>query len=223
MSDLGELLIGQPEITERLMRALALKGDLPSYLGAELLPTVAVENLLQPEYAYLRRELRLGAGTSTAAVAAQFGWIGLVPKPGTRALAVIEKVIIVNSAAAVNVISFGLTAPAIGISQPVAGTAHLPLDDRAPRTDSFTLNPQFAIASGTNVGGVFPGGLSQMRVDLPAGGILTIDNPGAVLTGKLVKDTGEFVGFYVGSNLANVTMSASFIWRERNILASEQL
>jgi hypothetical protein len=220
---LGFLLLGQPDLAEALMRALALKGELPSYSGNTFDPSVQVDDLTQYEYQYLRRMVRVMAGAGVSAVAAQVPFIGLVPTAGVnRALAVIERVIISNPHTAAVTATFGMTEPAIGISAPAAGTPHLPIDDRASRSDAFQYSPQFAISSGTNVGSVFPGGFGVAQVSLAPNASIVVE-VGAVMTGRKNPATGAFSGFYVGHGTVNAPLLADFVWRERQILASEAL
>lgn len=79
--DRGMLLMA-PQISERLMRAFDLKGDLPQALENYFNLSIAVADLEETWYRRLRRQVSAAAGTNVGAVAGQAGWFLVRPQQG---------------------------------------------------------------------------------------------------------------------------------------------
>lgn len=207
---LAHLLLGQPDLAEQYMRALNLKGTLPSYSGPEFEPSITTLDLTDPEYDYLRRFNRYQGGASLAAVAAQFGYIALGRNGVQRdMLAVVETIIIANNnAAALGVAVFLSQNALFGVGSGL----NLPMDDRASSVSGYTIGT-FNSASNLS-GGLF----GVMNLTIPATSSLIL--PVAyVLTNRDVGGLPSML--YVQTNALNVQLAVTFTWKERALLASE--
>lgn len=219
---LGHLLLGQPDLAEGYMRALALKGNLPSYTGADFEPSITVLDLRDAEYLWLRRTVRCSQGIVLPAVAAQFSQAVFAPVAiGQKNMAVVESLILTNSGGAGTTI--------IVDSQPLAAApvaANVPksaLDDRAiPSIGAGQLQPtpSYGWVDRTAAGAI--SGLGAMVMALPATSTLVLPL-GWVFTGKQVISTPAPSYLIVQCGTVNVSIHAAAVWRERPLLASEAL
>lgn len=216
-----ELLNGQPELTEALMKAYELKGDLPDGIVGQLAPVIEVDSLhvgRSPEYGRLRRWALARGGDNVPAVAAQLSWSGVIPRSATvRGICVVELVQVSNPSAAT--LAFQLAQAQIPGA--VGGNATV-RDDRmnqiSPGGSFFT--GLFGVVSGQSAGAVIPAGAGQnFTFNLPAGGsiVIPLDD---VLTGK-PNDTSNPVGVFVQATTVNTAINVGWRWRERQALASE--
>lgn len=217
---LAHLLLGQPEISERLMRGLALKGALPQYLGQEFEPNVLVEDLTAAEYDYLRRFNRYQAGAQVPAVAAQFGQavFGRLA-PGSRsALAVVDRIMISNLSAAACAYWVGFLQNGAGLG-PGAGN-ELPTDDRVNQLLTVVgTRTLFTSGFGSNAADFHTAG--HMPIQLGVNQTIWLD-PRYILTG--VADAGAVNPriLFIGCATANSSFGFGFFWKERALLTSEQ-
>lgn len=201
------------------MRALALKGELPSYTGGEFDPSITVLDLTDPEYAWLRRVTRLSQGIGLPAVAAQFSQAAFAPvATAARVLAVVEAIIITNPNGAGMGVQFD--------SQPVAtigAAAAVPkssLDDRAIPFNQLQPTPAFGWVGATAAASIT--GLGSIVVALPAFSSLLIPL-NWVFTNRVVLSTPAPSHLIVSSRVVNLELHVAAIWRERPLLASEAL
>lgn len=217
MADL--LLLGQPGISERLTRALDVKGDTPQESGSTYLPTILAEDLTFPEFAWLRRYSLFGHNADSPAVAAQFSHVVFGSNnPGQRALCFLERILISNTGAAANSFRFGarLKQAGIGIS-PTGPTAPWPRDDRVAAQATPSLGySQFSASAFANAGQALTAEWPQVLLGVSQTAIIEVQQ---VLTGR-VTGAGE-IHFYVQSGTVNVPFSAAFVWREREMMSSE--
>jgi hypothetical protein len=221
MADLAHLLLGQPALAEQYMRALALKGELPSYSAAEFEPSITVLDLRDTEYLWLRRTSRLSQGIVLPAVAAQFSQAVFAPVAiGQQKLAVIETLILTNSGGAGTTII--VDSQPLGAAPLSAGLNKSALDDRAiPSIGAGQLQPrpsygwvdQTAAAAITGLGAMVIGVPATSSVQLPLGW---------VFTGKQVISTPAPSYLLVQCGTVNVAIHAAVVWRERDLLAAEQ-
>jgi hypothetical protein len=215
---LAHLLLGQPDLAEQYMRALALKGELPSYTGGEFDPSITVADLTDPEYLWLRRVARLSQGVTIAAVAAQFSQAGFTAIAGAnRVLAVIESLIITNSTAG------GLTfmvdsQPVATLAAAAANTPKSALDDRAIPFNALQPTPNFGWVTATAAAEIT--GLGRIIVAIPSN--TTIILPlNWVFTARTVLNTPAPSSLLVQCGTVNNAFHAAVVWRERALLASE--
>jgi hypothetical protein len=215
--DLGALLIGQPELSEQVMRALDLKGDLPQMLDVGYQPVIIAEDLTAPEFRWLRRNARLSQGITIAAVAAQFSQGAFAPLASARnTLAVVEKLILANLAAA--------SASFLIDSQPnitvgaAPGIPRTALDDRSIPTGQLQPAPSFGLVSATAAAGLTAAG--AIIVAVPAGSTLVLDL-NWVFTARQVLTTPAPSLLLVQSGNVNTQIQFSVVWRERTLLSSE--
>jgi hypothetical protein len=219
---LAALLLGQPDLSERLMRALGLKGTLPQFLDRKFSPGVTVEDLTKPEYSWLRRETLWEAGQAVPAVAADFGVGTVGPKSGMAGrttIFVVEQVTLSNTAATATSLRFGLISTAnIGSAAPTGSGA--PRDDRYA---GAAVNQSVAgVGSGSN--NASPTTFTSTSFVLLAAGQTLGPFPGPwVLTNGVGPTAASQVLFGVWGTEINKAFSFHVVWRERLMLSSETL
>jgi hypothetical protein len=220
---LAHLLIGQPDIGERLMRALALKGQLPQYIDGDIDPSVTVEDLTGREYDYLRRFIPWAASFGqVAGGAGVWSLVGIGPKStqGRSAIAVVDRVWIQNSTAGALTYRLGLF-PTTATGTLLAVTGVAPIDDRVLNNVPAGQNGLFAGGGGTSavdpITGI-PGSTATFTV--PGGNTFEVVGPW-ILTGA-TNTAGAQHYLAITPVLANTVVNATFYWRERALLATEQ-
>jgi hypothetical protein len=212
---LADLLLGQPDLAEQYMRALALKGQLPSYSGGEFIPTVQSLDLAEPQYDYLRRFSRFQGGARLTALAANFNYVflGRNAVSGVRdMLAHVSQIILTNfqAAAATGFLIYIGADTLLG----VGSGQSIMMDDRLVTTRSgFTIG---SLQSGTNVSsGLF--GLLEVMVPAASSLVLDLD--------YILSNTYSAAAFpnvlISQTNAQNVDTRTTFIWRERVALTTE--
>jgi hypothetical protein len=215
---LAHLLLGQPDLSEALMRGLALKGSLPQYITGELEPSVTVADLTGPEYYWLRRTTRLCQGLSFAGTAAQFSGIAFAPVANAgRSLAVLERVIIANSAGVAQSYFFDFfTNSLVGAA---AGTPKPTLDDRAMPFNVGQPVPAFGLVNATSAAGIIGAAGNQVITVAVNQNFELVLN--AVFTNRQVNTTPSPMLFMLQGAAVNQALTATFFWRERALLATE--
>jgi hypothetical protein len=210
--ELGYLLLGQPDLSELLMRALQLKGNLPQYLEGEISPSVTLFDLTATDYLWLRRQSRWRIGATQAAVAAQFAIFAFGTNVADRSvLALLEGITFDNTTAGPLTFQYGISlAGAGGVAFAGAGVF---CDDRQQSTAA-----QYRGGVGTNaaapLGGNPPSIIvpANSSVYLPLGDVLT------------ARDNGVFTSVFIAQGAAvNTPLRVSLVWRERALLASEKV
>lgn len=217
---MSELLIGQPALAEQLARALNVKGDLPQLTEPAFNLALLTGNLTDPEYRWGGREGYYVNGTSVAGVAAQFGACILGPRAGAArsAIAVVEKILIVNLTGVANNWRFGLL--------PASKTAAVPTLAGAPGDDRIIAGRSVAssvFATGTGTAVADPRYFTQSGIiRLPADQSIVIPGPW-VITGATMNDGAVDTLTYFGvfSDAVNTAVECTMWWRERQLLASE--
>lgn len=220
-TDLGlaHLLLGQPNLSESLMRALALKGALPEYLAREFQASVNLLDLTTREFQYLRRVNSWLAGINQVAVVGEFGIAVLGPRAtqGREAIAVVDSVMIENTSGGSASFRYGLIRNNnVGSAAPTSNG--IPLDDRiGPLSGTPFPNPIFGVGGGSQVAD--PAITFAGHVSLPVSSSIEL-NVSAVLTG-LMTTTGLRTYFGVWATSPNIAFACNFRWRERELLPSE--
>lgn len=216
-----EMTIMVPEFAEVIMRALALKGDLPRELLAEFQLGLQVADFSDPsEWSWLRRTILYDGGCTVAAVAAQFGIAVFATRVGLssnqrQVLAVLDQVILTNTAAAAMTFEYGVTLSGTGIADP--NRQAYAKDDRGTSPTFATNTSAFAVGSGSNAAP--PLGSSHAIVSLAPGASISLKGPW-MLTNR---DTGAFrSAFLVQAGTVNQAFVAAFTWRERVLNDSER-
>lgn len=213
---LGYLLVGQPTMASAVARALATKGNQPQYLEGRFELGVVALDLTRPEYEWLRRVTTWHLSASQAAVAAQFQAIQFGQSvSGRQMISVIDEVTICNENVAAERFLYGISKNTNGVtSGPFFG---FPADDRVLDAN---LNAQSGSFLGTqsNVGGAFAGVASGL-ITIQPGDSVVLKGPW-ILTAK----AGPAIqaSFCVQAATQNRICTASFKWRERELLSSEQ-
>jgi len=222
-SGLGHLLLGQPDLAEQYMRALSLKGELPSYTGSEIEPSVTLLDLTNPEYLWLRRTTRYQQTKQIGPVGAQFSQIIFAPVANAaRVIAVLEKVIFSNSQAATvqNIMWDSITDAITGFAP--AAIPKSALDDRAVPFGQLQAGSSFGLIAQTAGAAKIPVTGGAAWLSLPASSSFVLDI-NAVYTARSVISTPAPLYFIAEAQAVNVALTATFIWRERGMLASESL
>lgn len=213
-SPTGGMLLGIPDYGEQLMRALGLKGDIPSYIAPELIATLQVDDLSRGEYAWLRRTARFQVGGTVVAVAGQFGiWTFFGQNNANRNLmGIVDSLSIGNPGAAAITVSFaGVTFTGVGGVTPNRFGQNL--DDRQ------FLNVQSAFAGGVGANAVNPTPAQACLYVVPAGGSLDIPQLPVILTN--VPFTTFNPSLLVVCSAVNTAFTVAMSWRERQVLDSE--
>lgn len=220
---LAHLLLGQPDISERLMRALALKGALPQFLGQEFDASVTVEDLTAPEFGYLRRFLPWQAGQAKGAVVGEFSMLTLGPRTNQlrNALAVCDYITISNQNAAAQSFRYGLVPEsAIGSSAPVSNGE--PMDDRVTANQPLnSVQPIYGVGVGSNAvdpltQGPPNAGFVRLGVDQ------TVLIPGPwIITCAANSTAAARQVLAIWTQSVNLSVAGNFKWRERGLLATE--
>lgn len=219
---IGHLLVGQPDVAERMMRALALKGTLPQYIDGDYDPVVVVDDLTAREYDYLRRYIPWHAAFGQAAGGAGvFSLVGIGPKStqGRSAIACVDRIIISNLNGAAVTYRWGII-PTSAAGSLLAASGVAPVDDRVLNNVPAGQNGLFAGGGGTNA--VDPISLSPANagvVVVPANTAWSIDGPW-ILSGA-VNTAGNQHYLAVWTSAANLSVNAHFYWRERAMMATE--
>lgn len=213
----GQLLLGQAELAELLMRSLGLKGALPQFLDGRFSPEVLVADLTAPEYKYLRRETSWTAGQSVAAVAANFSIAAIGPRNPqlSRFVAVVERIIVSNNSAAALNFRYGLVSTAQ--ASVAVATNGAPRDDRFAATG---LNQSVMATGQANQVGNPVTFTATPVISLPAGGSIVVETP-FVLTGGPGPTAGDQVLCAVWNAIVNQPLEVTFDWRERVPVQSE--
>jgi hypothetical protein len=218
--ELGALLLGQPELSEQVMRALDLKGDLPQLLEAGYQSVILTEDLTSPEFNWLRRKVRLSQGTTVAAVGGQFSQAAFAPTAGAaRTLAVVEKLIITNTQAAAvqNYLIDSQPNINIGAAPNVPKSA---LDDRAIPFNQLQPTPSFGLVSATAAAAIT--GTGAMFLSIPASTTLVLPLDW-VFTARTVLSTPAPSLLLVQAQAVNTALTFAVVWRERPMTSSETL
>lgn len=214
----GDLLIGQPEISERLMRALTLKGALPQHVDGRIGGSITVMDLTQPDYSWLRREQRFLGGSSQGAVVGEFGIAVLGPRPGSvRSTLCVAYADIQNQTGAAGLFRYGfLLEGNIGSALAVGDGG--PMDDRVV-SGLAAAKPNFGIGTGSQVAD--PGPVAAGRCRLPADGQATVGP--FILTNA--RDAGGISKWHaaVYGSAVNQAVLVTWRWTERTLMQSEVL
>lgn len=209
---IGHLLLGQPEISEQLMRALDIKGDSPRLLDAAYSAQVIAEDLTRPEFDYLRRLNRFAGARRVGPVVGQFPQVvlGHTPAFAGRSLIVMDMLTIENSNAAALQIVFGLAS--VGAIAPDPAFPGAGSDDRLTVAQSIGC-----VGAGANA--VSPLATISASITLPASTSLFLPIT-YVLTNNRPAGLPQRALYVVG-NATNTGLGAAFWWRERVLLGSE--
>lgn len=220
----GHLLVGQPEVGERLQRALALKGALPQFTQDDYALDVVAEDFTQDEYQWLARRTSWTRGSRAAAPGAGLVNVWSLSNPNTassRVLAVVDQIWIANDTAANQ-------SWAVGLSVQNAPGALVPIDmgpNDVRQSDSpITVQSAFNVNQGTNATAYFPlQNVGAFQVFLPPNSQLLI--PCRYILGdsrgRLVGGTQSLFVSQGNLNVGGALCGVMFRWRERAQLASE--
>jgi hypothetical protein len=214
---LAHLLIGQPDLAEALMRALALKGQLPQYIEGELNASITAFDLADPEYLWLRRNVRLSQGITIAAVAAQFAQFAFAPVANAgRSLAVVEQLILANPTAATQTFLVDSQPNiALGAAPNVPKSA---LDDRAIPFNQLQPTPAFGLGNAQGAVAITGAGALSIAVGAGQTVILPLN---WIFTNRVVLPTPAPSLLLVQHSVVNLPLTAGIVWRERALLATE--
>lgn len=226
MADLGYMLLGNPDLSEQMMRALDLKGDLPQHLVPAIAPTAQATDFTDPEFQYLRRMNRWQGAIRQPALAANFNYAVLgrnaVPPNNRASIAIVERIIIVNNAAGPNPYWIYLNQNAAG-PVGVGSNSGIPMDDRNANNGTLATAGQFTLGTVQSVTDFHPTGLvaGAMPLELPANNSIQLEGPW-ILTGNADNAFTAPAQLVVQNGNVNQNLSVTFIWRERNLFSSER-
>jgi hypothetical protein len=209
----GAMLIGQSEYAERLMRALALKGDLPQYIAPVADLSYTQEDFTRFDWCWLRRETRWSVGGTGVAGVGVFSIFAFAAQSavGRQTLASVDKIIVSNPSAATISVNFGLTMAGVGgVALTRFGQM---LDDRQFQA------AQSGFAAGTGQNAASPAPAQCFLFSIPAGGSFDLPVCPLLMTNA---DNGVFgSAFVIVPTVVNVGMQVGMTWRERQLSDSE--
>lgn len=218
------MAVGAPTFSERLMRALELKGLLPNFIRPGFSPVVLAADLTEPQYRWLSRERMYFASGSAAAVPANNQTYALLfNPPGPDSLCIVDSIRLYNREA---------TGQLWGIyldnSTPPGGafTARIQtLDGRADGPSAavgpfqpWQAFPATFIFAGASVNAV---PATAPLWEIGAGQALEIFGPWVL--GRFPKPSPDLppTRLIVHSQAVNVASSIIWRWRERAVQSSE--
>lgn len=197
----GILDVNQPGYPTQIARAFGVQNSVPGQLDPLVSIGVQLDDYTLPEFWWLRRGLLGVWGGNQAAVAGQFGWVGIQGSPGT--LTVVDEIVLTNPGAASLQYLVGITTVT-----PSAG-AYFPCGVRDTRGGTAS---QCATTGGARAAAALSPPAQQYLVSVPAGNSVCLRTPW-VLTGALFLSAQ--------AQTVNVAAQATFNFRERPILAQE--
>jgi hypothetical protein len=215
----GHLLIGQPEMSEGLARALQLKGEAPQYIEGQYGLSINALDLTTPEFLWTRRTVRLSQGIGVGAVAAQFSQAAFTPIAGAaRSLAVVESLILTNTTGATAMTFFVDSQPNIAVGPAPAAIPKSALDDRAIPFNALQPTPSFGWVSATAAVAIT--GVGALAISVPPSTTFTLPL-NWVFTARPVLTTPAPSSLLVQVSVVNLSLNCAAVWRERALLASE--
>lgn len=205
MARYNEILVGR--YNRMLQKLFGMKGGSPApQLASEIAPAFPLFS--GAEHRYLEGWDRFAARISQAAVAAAFGQLRLRNPANSNVIAVVEKLRVVNLAAAADQPFMSLAAQAADL---VTLSAYI-----TQRFDARGRQNPTLISSQTTAGAAF-GGTIHDQMALAAGSfgdfIITDIQEIPILPGDAIT---------IGGNTANQLLVAHFWWRERFLEDSER-
>lgn len=211
----GGMLLGNSEYSERLMRVLALKGDLPQWLDPRYSVGFTADDYSLPEWSWARRMSRWSVGGTGVAGAGVFSIFAFAGQnvTGRQTMAIVDSILVSNPSAATISLTFGVVASGFG---GVAFTRFgQMLDDRQ------FLATQSAYAAGTGQNAASPAPAQGYLFSIPAGGSLALPVTPLVLTNAPNAAGTQVCGWLVVPTVVNVGMQVGCVWRERVVADSE--
>jgi hypothetical protein len=206
-AEIGEFLIGQSDLSEQLMRALVLKGDLPQELQRGFGCEITALDLTAPEFRWLRRTTQYTAFTSVAAGGAGFySYCELTP--AASKLTVLERVRIGNPNGAAQLCFVGFTG---GNFIGVTVTAYGDRDNRQPLGGRGSAQVTHGVSNAT------ASPWQHLGVYVPPLETVTLEGPWILSQTKALSSA-----FTVMCNPANTGLDCTFEWTERQIQDTEK-
>lgn len=199
--DPGVLDVNQPDYPSQLAKVFGIQGSIPGELDYRVSVGVQLDDYTRPEYWWLRRGLLGIWGGNQAAVAAQFGWVGIQGSVGT--LTVVDQLILNNPNGAALQYLVGITTVT-----PSAG-AYFPCGVRDTRGGTAS---QCATTGGARAAAALTPPAQAFLVSVPANSSVALEVP-FVLTGALFLSAQ--------AQTVNLIAQATFLFRERAILQQE--
>jgi hypothetical protein len=212
------MALGAPSFSERLMRALELKGLLPNFIRPGFSPVILSADLTQGEYRWLSRE-RMYFGSMIAAASPGNNQVYelIYGAPSFETSCIVDEIRIYNKEAVSS--TWGIYI-ASAIAGGAANTRISPLDGRSDGPGNggaiYASLPAFAAATMASLQLVQAIPATAPTWEVPPTSSLVIPGPWVL--------TLQHVAFIlrVHSNAVNVGSSVVFKWRERQIQSSEQ-
>lgn len=219
MPDQNEMLLGQPEYSELLMRALFLKGDLPQYVGLPYAAVLQLADLTAPEYMHLRRWRRFMGRIAQAAQPALFSIACFGRTSQNRdTMAVIEQIWVRTPVA--GAVRFAIEGDTFGLGDTVPATTGFYAQDDRSATLAAAATATFGASFTNNAASAVSGAAAEIIT-----GTSTIFCPidptrPLILTNKPINNTAKSY-LYVQPTGVNQGIDVTFFWRERPILETE--
>lgn len=211
----GGMLLGTSEYSERLMRVLALKGDLPQWLEARYSVGFTADDYSLPEWSWPRRMSRWSVGGTGVAGAGVFSIFAFAGQnvTGRQTMAIVDSILVSNPSAATVSATFNLSASGFG---GVAFTRFgQMLDDRQ------FMATQSAYAAGTGQNAASPAAAQAFLFSIPAGGSLLLPVTPLILTNAPNAAATQNIGWVIVPTAVNTGMQVGTVWRERVVADSE--
>ena len=211
----GLMLLSQSEYSERLMRVLGLKGDLPQYLDPRYGLAFTADDYSLPEWSWPRRMSRWSVGGTGVAGAGVFSIFAFAGQnvAGRNTMGIVDSILVSNPSAATISLTIGLTMSGSGgVALTRFGQI---LDDRQYG------NTQSAYAAGTGQNAASPAPAQGFLFSVPAGGSVLVPVTPVVMT-NAPNIGGIFTsGIVIVPTAVNTGFQAGITWRERQLSDSE--
>lgn len=209
------MLLGNSEYSERLMRVLALKGDLPQRMDPRYSVGFTADDFSSPEWSWARRISRWSVGGTGVAGAGVFSIFGFAGQnvTGRQTMAIVDSILVSNPSGATISATFNLSAAGFGgIAFTRFGQM---LDDR-----QFGAT-QSAYAAGTGQNAASPAAAQAFLFSIPAGGVLALPVTPLILTNASNAAGTQNIGWIIVPTVVNTGMQVGTTWRERVVADSE--
>lgn len=211
----GGMLLGNADYSERLMRALALKGDLPQFMAPVFGNSFQLEDFSRAEWSWLRRETRWSVGGTGVAGAGVFSiWaFGTDAATLRQTQATVDSIVVSNPSGATISLTFGLS---------MAGTGGVALTRFGQQLDDRQFQAaQSLYAAGTGQNAASPAPAQGYLFSIPAGGAIQLPVTPVILTAQ-PNAAGTFTSVIViVPTVVNTGFQVGMTWRERQLSDSE--
>lgn len=213
------LTVQQPNLSDRVIRALDIKGDVPGLLQPRYDLSIQADDFTLPEYKYLSRTMMMAATAAQAAGAALFSYVGLTFLAASSAssdlrICRVKRVTFTNPNAGAIFVSGALSTGDLTVF--ATGSTPTPLDSRWLKNGVQARGSMRTVVA--NIATPPP---VQVLFGVAAGGNVTYELD-AVLSNFPTGFTGQTGGVLLfAPSAVNQSLQVTFEWEEREAMSSE--